>query len=127
MNTTTRQFGPDFVKNLIPQMMQIFAEATPKAYHMIWDIFMTFLAQNWPWVIVLLVMILTFAFLEYLITGEWADLGTVLYSYTYYGLLFLIGLVFGPEIFANDWIDLILFMVYVGSFLWVRILLNNVE
>lgn len=123
--TTTPPFGPDFVKALIPQMIDAFAKATAQAYRMFWDIFMTFLAQNWFWVIALLVMILVFTFLEYLMTGRWANLGSVLYSYTYYGILFLIGLIFGPETFANDWIDLILFIVYVVSFIWVRIVLNR--
>lgn len=123
--TTTPPFGPDFIKTIIPQMMQMFAEATAKAYHMIWGIFMTFLAQNWLWVIAFLVMILVFSFLEYLMTGRWANLGSVLYSYTYYGILFLIGLIFGPETFANDWIGLILLIVYMVSFIWVRILLNR--
>jgi hypothetical protein len=124
MPTTTPQV-PDFLKDLIPQMIQAFSDATTKTYYIIWDIFMIFLVQNWLWVIMLLVLILLFAFLEYLMTGRWANFGSILYSYTYYGILFIIGLIFGPDIFANNWIDLILFIVYVVSFLWVRIVLNR--
>jgi hypothetical protein len=123
--THTPPFGPDFIKTLIPQTIQAFDDATVRGYRMIWDIFMVFLAQNYFWVIVSLIMVLGFAFLEYLVTGRWANLGSVLYSYIYYGILFLIGLFFGPEIFANVWIGLILFVVYLISFFWVRGVLNN--
>lgn len=125
-STTTPPFGPEFIKTLIPQMFQAFDDATVRGYRMIWDIFIAFLVQNYFWVIVSLIMILWFAFLEYLLTGRWANLGSVLYSYTYYGILFLIGLFFGPDIFANVWIGLILFIVYLTSFFWVRGILNSV-
>ena len=35
--TTTSFFGPDFVKELIPWLLQIFGEATAHAYRIIWD------------------------------------------------------------------------------------------
>lgn len=125
MTPTSTPFGPDFVKELIPWMFQIFDEATRKAYHMLWDMLIAFLVANWGWVLVGLVVILLFAFFEYLATGRWATLGSVLYTYIYYGFLFLAGLVFGPELFANDWIKLLLLVVYVVSFLWVRMILNG--
>lgn len=122
--STTPQI-PDFLKDIAIGLPKIFSEAAARGFRMIWDIFMTFLTQNWLWVIVLLIMVLVFSFVDYLMTGRWANLGSVLYSYTYYGILFLIGVIFGPETFANDWIDLILFVVCIVSFLWVRVLLNN--
>lgn len=124
MPTTTAPI-PDFLKDLVPSMIKSFENGTIQAYKILWSIFMEFLSQNWGWVIALLAMILVFAFVEYLITGRWTNLGSVLYSYIYYGILFIIGLIFGPEIFANNWIDLILFVVYGISFIWVRGLLSR--
>lgn len=125
MSTSTFPFGTNFAKDLVSMFLNSIDQGTRQAYHMLWDILMTFLSQNLLWVAVFMVMILVFAFLEYLMTGRWANLGSVLYSYTYYGIILFVGLVFGPEIFANDWVDLILFIVYIISFLWVRILLNR--
>lgn len=122
---TSTPFGPDFVKELIPWMLQIFDDATKRAYHMMWDILINFLTEHWLLVIGVLTFFLILAVVEYFTTGHWAMLGRVLYSYIYYGILFLIGLIFGPEIFANDWIDLLLFTVYVVSFIWVGMILNK--
>src|ERR1041384_2590417 len=101
--TTTPQFGPDFVKELIPWMIQQFSVATAKAFRMIWDIGMTYLAQHWVMVIVSLVVIFVVALIRAFVTGRWAMLGSVVYNYLYFGTLFLVGLIWGPELFANDY------------------------
>ncbi|MFA6094839.1 MAG: hypothetical protein WC757_03065 [Candidatus Paceibacterota bacterium] len=125
MNSSTTPPVPEFLKALIQQIIQAFGDATVRTYHMAWGILITFLTQNLMWVISILVCVLVFSFVDYLITGLWKNLGSVLYTYTYYGILFIIGLIFGPEVFAKDWIDLILFIIYVISFIWVRTVLNR--
>lgn len=117
--TTTPPFGPDFVKDLIPWFFQMIEDSTKKAYRMMWDFFITFLLDHWGWVIIFLIGVLILALIEYAITARWAFLGRVLYSYCYFGVLFIIGLIFGPELFANDYFQIFLVILYVVCFLFV--------
>jgi len=124
VTSTTTILGPDFVKELIPQMLQDFDEATKQAYRMIWNILVTFLWQHWIAVIVVLGLILIAAFLRAL-TGRWGMLGSVLYNYFYFGALFIIGLIWGPEVFANDYFKLVLVILYIVCFLFVGWILRE--
>ena len=83
----------------------MFAKATADAYRMIWDAGMAYLAAHWLLVIGVLIGILILAILRYLITGRWAVLGSVLYHYLYFGILFLVGLIKGPEVFVSDYFE----------------------
>lgn len=123
--TSTSTLLSDLPQQVIALLMNAVDEGTKKAYHMMWDILINFLTQHWLLVIGALTFFLLLAVVEYFSTGRWAMIGRVLYSYIYYGILFLTGLIFGPEIFANDWIDLLLFLVYVVSFIWVGMILNG--
>lgn len=125
MTATSTPFGQQFYKSLIDQMYQAVDNGTKMAYHMMWNALITFLMQDWLLVLGILTLFLVVAILKFLTTGRWTMLGSVLYNYTYYGILFLIGLIFGPEVFANDWIDLLLFVVYIISFTWVAIVLSS--
>jgi len=117
MPTTTTPFGPDFVKEFIPWMIQEFGVATAKAFRMIWDIGMTYLAEHWIALIVGLVLIFVIALVRAFITGRWAMLGSVTYNYLYFGTLFIIGLIFGPELFANNYFIIFLVVLYVICFI----------
>ena len=115
--TTTPQFGPDFVKELIPWMFARIGEETAKAFRMFWDIGMTYLAQHWVVVLVGLFVILIIALIRAFVTGRWAMLGSVVYNYLYFGTLFLIGTIWGPELFANDYFKIVLVILYVVCFI----------
>jgi len=52
-------------------------------------------------------------------------LGSVLYNYFYFGILFVITLIFGPDVFANDWFKIVLFIIYVVCFISVGKLLKK--
>lgn len=125
MTGTSTPFGPDFYKSLVDMMMQASAEGTKIAVEMIWNALIYFLIHDWVLVLALITFFLAIAIFEFLLTGRWAMLGSVLYNYIYYGFLFLLGSIFGPDIFANDWIDLILFIVYAISFTLVGVILNK--
>jgi hypothetical protein len=124
VTSTTTILGPDLVKELIPQILQEFDEATKQAYLMMWNILLTFLGQHSVAVIVGLVLILVVAFLRAL-TGRWGMLGSVLYNYLYFGTLFIIGLIWGPEVFANDYFKLVLVILYIICFLLVGWILHK--
>ena len=115
--TTTPPFGPDFVKELIPWMIQQFGIATAKAFRLIWDIGMAYLAQHWIAVLVALFVIFVAALIRAFVTGRWAMLGSVVYNYLYFGTLFLIGTIWGPEVFANDYFKIVLVILYIICFI----------
>lgn len=115
--TTTPTFGPDFVKELIPWMIQQFGIATAKAFRMVWDVGMTYLVQHWIAVLVGLFAVFIFALVRAFVTGRWAMLGSVAYNYLYFGALFLIGTIWGPEVFANDYFKIVLVILYIACFI----------
>lgn len=124
--TTTPTFGPDFVKELVPWMIQRFGIATAKAFRMIWDIGMMYLAQHWIAVVVGLFAIFIFALVRAFATGRWAMLGSITYNYLYFGILFIIGLIFGPELFANDYFKIVLVILYITCFIFTGKFLSKI-
>lgn len=107
MNTTTPAFGPDFVSQLIPFFLNAFQEAVVKAYLMLWGILITFLKTHWLGVSEILLGLLGLALLVFLVTGRWAMLGSILNRYFFFGSLFIIGLIFGPAVFARDYFEIV--------------------
>ncbi len=128
MNSTTTQpldFAKDMTSWFIKAMLNAIDEGTKQAYRIISDALIEFLAEHWLYTIGILAVILIYAFMKFIFTGRWKTLGSVLYTYTYYGILFIISLIFGPEVFANDWFKLVLFLAYVISFVWVGYILDK--
>lgn len=117
MTATSTPLGPEFVKEFIPWMFQIFGDATIKAYLMMWNILLTYLAQHWVSVLVVLFVVFAIALIRAAVTGRWAMLGSVVYNYLYFGALFLIGTIWGPEVFANDYFKIVLALLYVVCFI----------
>jgi len=124
--TTSSSFGSDFVKELIPWMIQQFGIATAKAFRMIWDIGITYLAQHWGAVLIGLFAIFVIALIRAFVTGRWAMLGSVVYNYLYFGTLFLIGTIWGPEVFANDYFKIVLAILYVICFIFTGKFLSKI-
>lgn len=119
MGTTTQPLGPDFVNQLITTAFNSIQEATVIAYHKIWDILLILLKEHWGLVLIVLFIVPVAAFVRYMVTGRWAMLGSVLYNYFYFGILFVITLIFGPEIFASDYIKILFLVLYVFCFAMV--------
>ena len=124
--STTNPLGNDFLKELVTGLFNAVDEGTKQAYRMIWSAIKELLIQHWGWVIVALVTILLIAILEYLVTRRWAMLGSVLYNYLYFGVLFIVALIFGSDVFASDWFKIVLFIVYVVCFIAVGKFLRTI-
>lgn len=84
-----------------PWLVKTFGEAFPKAYRMIWDALMPILVTNWAWILLILFVVFTYVSIKALL-GRWGALGSFLYNFFYFGTLFIIGLIWGPEVFAGD-------------------------
>lgn len=84
-----------------PWFIEAFEEGTKQAYQMIWDAFIPILAANWVWVILILFVVFTLVSIKAFM-GRWGSLGSFLYNFFYFGTLLVIGLIWGPEVFAGD-------------------------
>jgi len=124
--SSTQPFGVDFPKQLVEMFFNALDEGTRQAYRMIWSGITQFLNEHWGWLVFMLIAIFIFSVLNYFATGRWAMLGSVLYNYFYFGTLFVITLIFGPEVFANDWFKIVLFILYVTCFILVGKILNKI-
>ncbi len=124
MNQTSTSFGSDFYKDLVTRFFQAIDEGTKKAYHMLWDIGFVILKQHWVSILILLALVLVVAIVRAL-TGRWGMLGSVLYNYLYFGTLFFIGWIWGAEIYANDYFQIVLAVLYVVCFLLVGKILRD--
>lgn len=109
---------------IIDKMVNAAGQAEKETYRIIWDFLMSFLADNWLKVILFLFALLLVSFIRALF-GRWGMFGSVLYHYLYFGILFILGLIFGPSIFANVFIDLLLFMLYLVCFALVGKILSG--
>ncbi len=101
---TTTPFSitsPDFPKEMAALVFSTIEEATLRAYRIYWDILMSFLARHWMLVIGVLFLIFVTVSLKAM-SGRWGSLGSFLYNLFYFGTLFIVGLIWGPEVFAGD-------------------------
>ncbi len=116
MTATSTPLGTDFPKQVVELLLNAINEGTKQAARMLWSILTTFLSEHWIAVLVGLFAIFIFALVRAFTTGRWAMLGSVAYNYLYFGALFLIGTIWGPEVFANDYFKVVLVILYVVCF-----------
>ncbi len=119
MGTTTQPFGADFPKQIATMIGDAIDKITKEIYQALWDMLITLIKEHWGFFLVVLFLILLVAFIRYMITGRWAILGSIIYNYLYFGILFIIGLIFGPDIFASDYIKILLTIVYIVCYTFV--------
>ncbi len=67
-----------------------------------WDSFIELLIEHWLTVFLLLILVLIIAVMNLVITGRWGMLVSILYRIFYFGILFVVILVFGAEIIVTD-------------------------
>lgn len=93
-------------KKFVLQALDALGEGEKGGYRMVWKFILDFISQHTLYVISILVIVFAIAFLDYKFTGKWRSLGRVLYNYFYFGILFIVTLIFGPEMFANPFMAL---------------------
>lgn len=125
MNSTSTAIGTDFTKKMIDALFNAIDEGTKQAYRMLWNALISFLADHWISVLVLLAVILVIAIVK-AVLGRWGMLGSVLYNYLYFGILFVIGLIWGSDVFASNWLTIAgTVILYPACYLTVRIILDK--
>jgi hypothetical protein len=110
MSATSTPISLDLPKQIVEMLLNTIDESTKNAYHMFWDFFMSILIDHWLTVIIVLVLALIIAWVVAL-SGRWGMFGTVLYHYLYFGILFLLGLIKGPEVFVSEYFEILCLVI----------------
>lgn len=110
--------------DVVQYLFKVINDAQVQAYQALWDGLILFLSSNWLLVAGLLLFLLIVSFIK-AINGRWGMFGSVAYNYLYWGILFISGLVFGPKIFANTFIDILYFILYLLCYWLVGKLLRK--
>ena len=87
--------------NLGTNMIKLLADGMIRGVKLDWNILMSILIKNWLFFMGVYFIILFVATLKFMI-GRWGTLGSLLYNSIYFGVLFMLGLIFGPQIFIDD-------------------------
>jgi hypothetical protein len=101
MATSSFAFGPDSIKQIVNSINASIASDTKQMANVFWSAFLAFLAAHLLWIIIFLVVIFAIAIL-YAVFGRWGLLGSVLYNTLYLGILLIVGLIWGPDVFISD-------------------------
>lgn len=97
MTTTT----PYNVEDIAHSVMIAVENSMKKSIHIWWDFLLSYLSQHWRSVILIIFAAILIATIKAML-GRWGSLGSLLYNLIYFGTLFIVGLIFGPEIFINN-------------------------
>jgi hypothetical protein len=95
------EMTPDQLTQLLDSLKKATADGISWAVHVLWSATLSSLRANWKAVIILLFV----AFVVFTIKammGRWGSLGSFLYNLFYFGTLFIIGLIWGPDVFLGD-------------------------
>lgn len=101
MNSTSTPIGPVFSKVVVEQFLNGIDEGTKQAARMLWGSLTTFLSEHWLAALLVLFFMFVAVTLKAMM-GRWGSLGSFLYNVFYFGTLFVVGLIWGPEVFVND-------------------------
>lgn len=117
--------NPDFIKQTPTWFLNTIQEATIKDIKIFWDWGMSYLLAHLWIVLGILLIVLVYAVFRALM-GHWWVLGSVLYNYLYWGSLLIVGLIWGPEIFASSYVDVGLFILYILCYIAVGKILQKI-
>ncbi|MBP7898485.1 hypothetical protein KAZ92_00865 [Candidatus Gracilibacteria bacterium] len=97
----TSSVAIEFPKEVVKMLMGAIDDGTKQAARMLWSTLISFLSEHWLLTILIFFLILVFATLKAMI-WRWGTLGSVLYNSMYFGILLVVGLIWGPDIFTSD-------------------------
>jgi len=98
---------------IVPWMLSAYGNALANAYQILWDAFMKMAFEHWAISLFLVIFFPVASYFWFVTTGKWGWFGRVTYRYLKWGSLFVIGLVFGPKIFANDYFAIVLAVLWI--------------
>lgn len=125
-STSTQLLNSEFAKYIIDTSLKAIDDGKKEVARMCWEILLSFLAQHWMAVVVVLVIVLIISFIKALM-GRWWTFGSVVYHYLYFGILFIAGLIWGPYIFVSILFDLSAAILYVFCYKATGWILNALK
>jgi hypothetical protein len=124
MPTTT---SPDIAAVTIDRFIGALENGILDGIQMVWDIVISLLKEHLLLIAVVLLILLSIAFFKAMM-GRWGMLGSVLYNVLYGSALLLIGFIWGPEVFVNDYFNLLCaVLLYPICYLAVGAILNKIR
>jgi hypothetical protein len=102
MTTSTGAFDPNISVQMMNTLKASMESSTKMVAHIMWSTLLSYLAVHWIATILILFVVFVFVFIKAKL-GRWGSLGSFLYNLFYFGTLFIIGLIWGPEVFLGDW------------------------
>lgn len=119
--------GPNFAKELVTGMLSMYDKVLRGAYHWLWDLFMSIIKEHWVLILIVLSIFLIISIFIAL-DGSWGFFGSLMYNYLYFGILFVIGLVKGPEVFLSEYFEFFcLLLLYPVCYRIVGMILNKFD
>lgn len=100
----------NFAQDLISNMLNTYDVLLRKIYHSAWDIFMSTIKEHWLLILSILLGLLIISIIIALM-GRWGFFGSLMYNYLYFGILFIIGLIKGPEVFLSEYFEFFCFLL----------------
>ena len=123
MNATST-FSADSV---IPLLLDSIEQGIKDAANMLWDWLLVYLGEHW-------IAIGSIVFVIFMVVtvkarfGRWGELGSFLYNFLYFGILFVIGLIWSPEVFISNWFGFFTAIIlYPICYLVVGWILNKIN
>lgn len=104
MNSTTTNPAIELPKQVAELILNSIDNAMKMYARILWSLLISFLKEHWILIMVVIFLVFIFATLKAML-GRWGTLGSVIYNSMYFGILFIVGLIWGPEIFINDFFN----------------------
>jgi hypothetical protein len=116
----------DSPSGIVQVMINAYNDSQRRAAEMYWAALINFLSLHTIAIVLSLIGILVFSLVIYVLSSRWAMLGSVLWHYLYFGILFVAGLLWGPVIFVSDIFHKVCVIVlYPACYFLVRIILTE--
>jgi len=120
--TATTTFSADTVVALLLESIE---QETKDAANMLWGWLLAYLAEHWLVIGLILFGVFVLVTIKAMF-GRWGALGSFLYNFFYFGTLFVIGLIWGPEVFVSNWFGFFTALIlYPVCYLLVRLVLDK--
>lgn len=115
----------NFAQDLINNILSTYDVLLRKIYHSAWDIFMSTIKEHWLLILSILFGLLIISIIIALM-GRWGFFGSLMYNYLYFGVLFILGLIKGPEVFLNEYFEFFcILLLYPVCYKIVGIILDK--
>lgn len=107
-------------------ILNAFDEGAKQGARMAWQVLISILVEHWIVVLIFLLLVLFIAIVEALL-GRWGTLGKVSYHYLYFGILFIVGLIGGSDIFVSNLFSIFCTLMLYPLCYWItgRILVRT--